>query len=158
MTWPPPQLTRSKLRVLGTSCVRDGIRVGFEPTLGGCEPRVLWPPPGLLVEGWGKGWCDPLTLLSVAQLHFTLLYTLGFHLDKSSFCLKTKFSRPGLCGSSVPQPATALEGGSAGGGERPGRLGLPGGGCRLLWATVSSPLTPAVLLLQPENAPGLSSC
>lgn len=86
---------------------------GLNPVLGGAVSPGCYGPTRAAEGGMGQRlmW-TPLTLLSVAQLHFTLFYTLGFHLDKAFLCLKTKFSRPVLCGSSVPQPATALEGGS----------------------------------------------
>ena len=101
----------------------------------------------------------PLGLLSVAQIHFTLFYMLGFHLDKAFLCLKTKFSRPALCRGSEPQPATALEGGSgrrvSGQADWASRAG---GGAGCSGPPSPPPLTPAVLLLQPENTRGLSSC
>ena len=64
----------------------------------------------------------PLGLLSVAQIHFTLVYMLGFHLDKAFLCLETKFSRPALCCGSEPQPRHSLRGWLWRAGERAGRL------------------------------------
>lgn len=98
---------------------------------------------------------SPLALLPVVQLHFTLFYMLGFHLGKASLCLKIKFSRPGAMLQLWAGTRLSLRRWLWPAGEQAGRPGSPGGDAGCSGPLAPPPLAPAVLLLQPENTPGL---
>lgn len=100
---------------------------------------------------------SPLSPLPVMQLHFYLFYMLAFDLEKGFLCLKITFSRSRTLLPLHAGTSCSLRGQLWLLGAQAGRPGPPGRDAGCPGPPSPPPLTPAVLLPQPENTLGLSS-